>query len=149
MFTAGAIFTSKFMTTYTATNLGGALSQEAAPENNNMSKTTREVLGAHLALVRQRKGWSQKTAAEAAKLNERTLKGIELGYANPNLVTLEQLADGYGITLAAMFEPWQQGSHEADSQLLYKKLVDLMGDPTLGQVLRTLINAMHRQMKKE
>ncbi len=112
-----------------------------------LSPTTAEMLGQQLVLLRNTKGWTQDKAAEQTGLHPRTLKGLELGQVNPNLSTLEQIAKGYGVTLAALFDPWKLGADGAVSHLLCKKLEEILKDPIKGQSIKTVINSLYRNLK--
>lgn len=102
------------------------------------------LLGQQLAMLRQTKGWNQDKAAVEAKLNVRTLKDLELGNANPNLGTLIQIATAYGVTLAAIFEPWRSGNAGAEQHILCKKLEAILKHPDKGPSIRSVINSMAR-----
>ena len=108
---------------------------------------TAKLLGSHLALIRNQRGWTQEQAAKSADINTRTLKAIELGETNPNLLTLESLAVAYGVTLSAIFEPWRGGGANVEPDILCRKMREILKDPVKGQSLKTLIDSFYRQLK--
>lgn len=103
----------------------------------------RKTLGEQLILLRQAKGWTQETAAEASGLGLRTLKLLESGGGNPELSTLEQIANAYGVTLAAIFEPWRMGEKGTDQHLLCKKLEAILKHPSKGPAIKVVLNSMY------
>ena len=54
--------------------------------------------------LREEKGLTQVRLAVAADMNPATLNRIEMGKANPNLRTLERLADALDITVSRLLE---------------------------------------------
>jgi transcriptional regulator with XRE-family HTH domain len=54
--------------------------------------------------LREEKGLTQVRLAVSADMNPATLNRIEMGKANPNLKTLERLADALGITVSRLLE---------------------------------------------
>jgi len=54
--------------------------------------------------LREEKGLTQVRLAVSADMNPATLNRIEMGRANPNLKTLERLADALGITVSRLLE---------------------------------------------
>jgi transcriptional regulator with XRE-family HTH domain len=54
--------------------------------------------------LREQKGLTQVRLAVAADMNPATLNRIEMGKANPNLKTLERLADALNITVSRLLE---------------------------------------------
>ena len=54
--------------------------------------------------LREEKGLTQVRLAVAADMNPATLNRIEMGKANPNLKTLERLADALDITVSRLLE---------------------------------------------
>lgn len=59
-------------------------------------------LAKNLKRLREERGWTQEQASEACGLGVRALQALELGERNVTLVTLAQVADGFGVTVATL-----------------------------------------------
>jgi transcriptional regulator with XRE-family HTH domain len=55
--------------------------------------------------LRKARGWSQGDLAAEAGLTQDVISLIENGRANPTVLTVEQIAATYGMTLQDLFEP--------------------------------------------
>lgn len=53
--------------------------------------------GANVRRLREIKGWSQETLAEAAELHRTYISGIENATRNPTLTVIERLARALGV----------------------------------------------------
>ncbi len=53
--------------------------------------------------MREQRNLSQRAVAEAAGVSAAALSRIEAGQISPSVVTLEKLADGMGVSVAAFF----------------------------------------------
>ncbi|MDX8394759.1 MAG: helix-turn-helix domain-containing protein [Mariprofundales bacterium] len=53
--------------------------------------------------LREQKSLSQRALAEVAGISAASLSQLEAGHASPSVATLEKLADGLGIAIAAFF----------------------------------------------
>ena len=53
--------------------------------------------GANVRRLREVKGWSQETLAEAAELHRTYISGIENATRNPTLTVIERLARALGV----------------------------------------------------
>jgi len=53
--------------------------------------------------MREQRNLSQRAVAEAAGVSAAALSQIEAGQTSPSVVTLEKLADGMGVSVAAFF----------------------------------------------
>lgn len=53
--------------------------------------------GANVRRLREIKGWSQETLAEAAELHRTYISGIENATRNPTLMVIERLARALGV----------------------------------------------------
>ncbi len=60
-------------------------------------------IGDTIRLLRERQGLSQRALAEAAGISAAALSQLEAGQTSPSVATLEKLADGLGIAIAAFF----------------------------------------------
>ena len=56
-----------------------------------------------IRFFREQHGLSQRALAEAAGVSAAALSQIESGQTSPSVATLEKLADGLGISMAAFF----------------------------------------------
>jgi len=63
----------------------------------------RERLARGLRRARQRAGWSQERAAEAAEINPRHYQKLEEGSVNATLHTLERLCRAFGVDVHDLF----------------------------------------------
>lgn len=112
-------------------------------------RTTPELLGKHLSMLRARKGWDQKKAASEAGIHFQTLRNLEEGSADPQLSTLEGLANAYGVTLSAIFEPWQNGSAAAPARVLNGRAeIILERDPTQFKSVELIVNLIFKSLKR-
>lgn len=110
--------------------------------------TNLETLGQHLALLRKRAGLTPKQAALKSGISEKGIRNLEGAKKSPNFSTIETLAATYGCTLAAVFEPWAFGTEAAPTDVYTRKTQDILADPALNPSFITLINVMHRSIKK-
>lgn len=53
--------------------------------------------------MREQQGLSQRALAEAAGISAASLSQLEAGQSSPSVATLEKLADGLGVAVAAFF----------------------------------------------
>lgn len=60
-------------------------------------------IGIRIANLRQQKNLSQRALAEVAGISAAALSQIESGQTSPSVATLEKLADGLGLSMAAFF----------------------------------------------
>ncbi len=60
-------------------------------------------IGTTIRLFRERQGLSQRALAEAAGISAAALSQLESGQSSPSVATLEKLADGLGVAIAAFF----------------------------------------------
>ncbi|RMH59156.1 MAG: helix-turn-helix domain-containing protein [Zetaproteobacteria bacterium] len=60
-------------------------------------------VGDKIRLLREQQGLSQRGLADAAGISAPALSQIESGQTSPSVATLEKLADGLGIAMAAFF----------------------------------------------
>lgn len=60
-------------------------------------------LAGRIRFLREQQGLSQRALAEAAGVSAAALSQIESGQTSPSVATLEKLADGLGISMAAFF----------------------------------------------
>jgi transcriptional regulator with XRE-family HTH domain len=67
-------------------------------------KRIKKAFGLRLRRLRQQRGWTLQQAADATNLDLKHLQKLEAGTHTPTLVTLLRLADGLGVTIAALFE---------------------------------------------
>jgi len=61
-----------------------------------------KALARNLKRLRLEREWTQEQASEACGLGVRALQALELGERNVTLVTLAQVADGFGVTVATL-----------------------------------------------
>ena len=81
--------------------------QTAAPAEPCCS--SEELIGARLRLLRRKRNLSIRTLAAQCGLSANTLSLIENGHTSPSVHTLELLARGLGVPLAALFEEEAEG----------------------------------------
>jgi len=62
-------------------------------------------LGKRLRELRDAKGWTLETLAEAAAMNELQVGHIERGATDPKLSTIRKLARAYGMTVSELLRP--------------------------------------------
>jgi len=67
-----------------------------------MVPVTKE-LSAKIKALREKQGLSQRGLAEAAGISAASLSQLEAGLTSPSVATLEKLADGLGVAVAAFF----------------------------------------------
>ncbi|HXH72582.1 MAG TPA: helix-turn-helix domain-containing protein [Mariprofundaceae bacterium] len=60
-------------------------------------------LAGKIRFLREQQGLSQRALAEASGVSAAALSQIEAGNTSPSVATLEKLADGLGIAMAAFF----------------------------------------------
>jgi transcriptional regulator with XRE-family HTH domain len=60
----------------------------------------------HLKALRQSLGLKQKDAALRIGCTAAELSRLESGKVDPKLSTLQKVADGLGVTLSQLFDPW-------------------------------------------
>jgi transcriptional regulator with XRE-family HTH domain len=65
-------------------------------------RRTVAALAKNLKRLREQRGWTQEQASEACGLGVRALQALELGERNVTLVTLAQVADGFGVSVASL-----------------------------------------------
>ena len=68
-----------------------------------MPKTASTLFRERVRALRKDRGWTQEKAAEACGIGYKLFQHYELGIKqNPGLLTLEKIADGFGLTLAEL-----------------------------------------------
>lgn len=67
-------------------------------------RQVKEDFGARLRELRRRRKWTQEHLAERADLAADTVRRLEMATFNPSLLTLTKLADGLGISTAALLD---------------------------------------------
>jgi transcriptional regulator with XRE-family HTH domain len=92
--------------------------------------------------LRTEKGLTQVRLAVAADMNPATLNRIEQGKANPNLKTLERLADALGVEVGDLF-PKGRGSSREPS--LFNGLEDAAQSEALQKALAVLFEGLTRR----
>lgn len=60
-------------------------------------------IASKIRFLREQQGLSQRALAEAAGISAAALSQLESGQSSPSVATLEKLADGLGIAVAAFF----------------------------------------------
>jgi transcriptional regulator with XRE-family HTH domain len=80
--------------------LFGHNEQKSPPEVS--AEELQRRFGSNLRHVRLSVGLTQKEAAEAAQANQTYLSQIELGNKNMTLESMAQLANGLGVSVAAL-----------------------------------------------
>jgi len=60
----------------------------------------RERVGGNFARIRREKGLTQERVEELSGFSQQYLSGLERGQRNPTIVTLSELAQALGVTLA-------------------------------------------------
>ncbi len=60
-------------------------------------------IGNKIRRLRERQGLSQRALAENAGISAAALSQLEAGQTSPSVATLEKLADGLGVAIAAFF----------------------------------------------
>ena len=63
---------------------------------------TRKQLGRRILELRCRRGMTQEQLAEASDVSCQTIGRVERGAIFPSIATLNKLADGFGLSLAAL-----------------------------------------------
>lgn len=99
------------------------------------------VLGQRLRHLRKEKLLTQEEMAERAGLNAKYYAQVERGQRNISIGSLNQIADGLGITLADLFRfPYQRPLTEEDEEIiaLATHLI-LHGDNKSKRLLRALL----------
>ncbi|GAA0005946.1 helix-turn-helix transcriptional regulator [Bradyrhizobium diazoefficiens] len=64
-----------------------------------------KALAYNVRRLRKARKWSQGELAAEVDLTQDAISLIENGRANPTVLTIEQIADVYGISLPDLFEP--------------------------------------------
>ncbi|RMG91795.1 MAG: helix-turn-helix domain-containing protein [Zetaproteobacteria bacterium] len=62
-----------------------------------------QAIGERIKRLREQQGLSQRALAEASGISAAALSQLESGQTSPSVATLEKLADGLGIAVAAFF----------------------------------------------
>lgn len=78
-----------------------------------VTKSAPETLAAQVRALRQARGFTRKTLAEAASLSLRFVAEIEAGRANPSLSSLESLARALGEHPFTLLTPGGTSAHSA------------------------------------
>jgi transcriptional regulator with XRE-family HTH domain len=95
--------------------------------------------------LREEKGLTQVRLAVSADMNPATLNRIEMGKANPNLKTLERLADALGITVSRLLEddspkglepPLPFSSEPSEAERRLTQAPEVLGAYILGRMER-------------
>ena len=60
--------------------------------------------GRRVRQLRETRGWTQETLAERANIDRSYIAGIEAGLRNPSVKALARIADGFSVSLSALFE---------------------------------------------
>jgi transcriptional regulator with XRE-family HTH domain len=60
-------------------------------------------LGRRIRVLRTRKGWSQETFADEARIDRSYASGIERGVRNFSVLTLFKIARALGVPTASLF----------------------------------------------
>lgn len=63
-----------------------------------------QAFGAHLRLLRERRGWSQQELADVADITKKTVYRIETAQTAPTLDVLVCLAEGLEISLSELVD---------------------------------------------
>jgi transcriptional regulator with XRE-family HTH domain len=92
--------------------------------------------------LRTEKGLTQVRLAVAADMNPATLNRIEQGKANPNLKTLERLADALGVEVGDLFSKGHRSSREPS---LFNGLEDAAQSEALQKALAVLFQGLTRR----
>jgi len=64
---------------------------------------TMQIIGQKIKTLREQQSLSQRTLAEQSGISASSLSQLEAGQSSPSVATLEKLADGLGIAVAAFF----------------------------------------------
>lgn len=62
-------------------------------------------VGARIRVLRRARGWTVQQLSDAAEVSRRMLTQIELGQANPSLVTIDRIARALGTDFATLAQP--------------------------------------------
>ena len=54
--------------------------------------------------LRTEKGWNQSDLARACDKDRQTIQKLESGTVNPTIYTLQQIADGLGVSLSNLID---------------------------------------------
>ena len=73
------------------------------------SSHERRLDGRPLRRLRQRRGWSLRTASERSGVSVSFLSSLERGVTGASIATLQRLAAAYGTTLLELFGPREDG----------------------------------------
>lgn len=93
-----------------------------------MSKLT---IGEFLAYIRKEKGMTQREVAEILGISNRTLSAWEQGRAYPDILTLSQLAEIYGVTADEILKGERRAPAEANLPAIEENAeIDSSGDNT-------------------
>jgi transcriptional regulator with XRE-family HTH domain len=68
------------------------------------TKSLQPSISAVVRVMRLKKKWSQEELALAVGVKATEISHLESGRRNPKLVTLERLADGFGVRCSRMIE---------------------------------------------
>lgn len=91
--------------------------------------------------LRLEKGWTQAELAERSGFDRvATISDLENGHGNPTLLTLQQVADAFGITLPELFVA--DDSDQGDLEALIRSVRAL--DPSDRATIRDLILRLSR-----
>ncbi|UWU76601.1 helix-turn-helix transcriptional regulator [Bradyrhizobium huanghuaihaiense] len=66
---------------------------------------TKRLLARNLRQHRLQKSWSQYDLADASRLRQALISGLEAGTANPTLQSLDRIAIALGLELAELMTP--------------------------------------------
>lgn len=113
-----------------------------------MQMTNLEILAEQMKLLRERAGLTQDEAANKAGIHDRTISKLEAAKANPNLDTLEKLAQTYKVDLGKIFEPWLMPGESPEANLLCIKLKAIWSkDQEKANSAKNVIESLYEQIR--
>ncbi len=80
----------------------------AALRTARISEALRSI-GANVRRLRLKNGWTQAQLAERVELEDRYVRSVEAGQANPSAETLLLLADAFGVLPGVLFKTAKLG----------------------------------------
>jgi transcriptional regulator with XRE-family HTH domain len=110
-----------------------------------MRSSLRRKFGANMREIRRDRGLTQEALAERCDLSIDAIRRVEWGTISPSLDTLWKLSDGLDITLATLFETFENERRDAVAELC-----DLVAkcDEKEIQLMREILRVLHTQKAK-
>ena len=79
--------------------------RKSAKTKQLLARNIKRVLARNIRRLRKEKAWSQHDLANEADVRQALISELELGDANPTLESLNNIAVGFGVSVADLLSP--------------------------------------------